>query len=177
MIRGFNDISDDNLKSLVNIKPSERHIIPAGVSPRFAEIHGMLDNHSGLQKEAYEILISKQGSIYDEREGVEIITRNENGKELVFPVHNTPLVKINYLPDPYCKGVVFAELPGAELGKEVIFSNDETKMNEYPIDHPNHSGISFDSVWQYKQDETVTPSGLNLKVDLTTASSPDPSQF
>ena len=129
VIRGSNAKSDDNIGSLESIEPSERHIAPPSITTRFAELCGSLDHEQGLKENAYDILLSHQGSIYDKREGVEIITKLEDGKKITFPVHNTPFVNINYLPDQYCKGVVFIQLPGSEQGKETILSSAGAELN------------------------------------------------
>lgn len=80
---------------------NERHIAPPKVSQVMAEQHGCFDISSGLDPDAYQLMISKDGSFSKEP-------------------HNESQLRLPYLPDPISRGAAFLGLPGAGI--------DETMM-------------------------------------------------
>jgi len=84
--------------------PSERHLAPPKVSEEMAEVHGMFDTPTGLDKAVYPTLVAKDGDF-----GVD-----PAHPEQPLPHPEAQLV-LPYLPDPLATGAAFMNLPQAPL--------------------------------------------------------------
>jgi hypothetical protein len=82
--------------------PSERHLAPAKVSEETAEVHGMFDTPTGLDKTVYPTLVALDGDL-----GVDPAHPDQ-------PVpHPEAQLVLPYLPDPLAAGAAFLNLPQA----------------------------------------------------------------
>jgi hypothetical protein len=91
--------------------PSERHLAPAKVSQETAEVHGMFDTATGLDKTVYTLLTQKDGDF-----GVDPAHPDQ-------PVpHPEAQLELPYLPDPLAAGAAFFGLPGVQLLFSVPFT-------------------------------------------------------
>ncbi|AIQ58818.1 hypothetical protein [Paenibacillus borealis] len=77
---------------------NERHIAPPKVSQVMAEQHGCFDISSGLDPNAYQLMINKDGSFSDKP-------------------HEESQLRLPYLPDPISRGAAFLGLPGSGMDK------------------------------------------------------------
>ncbi|MFB9275559.1 hypothetical protein [Cohnella cellulosilytica] len=80
---------------------NERHIAPPKVSQVMAEQHGCFDISSGLDPNAYQLMINKDGSFSEEP-------------------HEDPQLRLPYLPDPVSRGAAFLGLPGAGIDQTIM---------------------------------------------------------
>ncbi|PGV73200.1 hypothetical protein [Bacillus thuringiensis] len=88
-------------------EPNERHIAPPRTSQLMAELHGCFDTLSGLDRDAYGLMVKRDGTF--EAEGI------HSEAQLVLP----------YLPDPIARGAALFGLPGMGNGetKQVPFNS------------------------------------------------------
>ncbi|MEE6185156.1 hypothetical protein [Bacillus pretiosus] len=80
---------------------NERHIAPPKVSQLLAEQHGCFDTLSGLDPDAYNLMISKDGSFSKKP-------------------HKESQLYLPYLPDPISRGAAFLGLPGTKTEETTI---------------------------------------------------------
>ncbi|KAA8786728.1 hypothetical protein EC604_23145 [Paenibacillus amylolyticus] len=80
---------------------NERHIAPPKVSQMMAEQHGCFDISSGLDPNAYQIMINKDGNFSTEP-------------------HEESQLRLPYLPDPISRGAAFLGLPGSRVDKTMM---------------------------------------------------------
>ncbi|MGV7229656.1 MAG: hypothetical protein ACQ9IQ_13460, partial [Nitrospirales bacterium] len=96
-------------------RPSSRHLVPPKISVEIAEQHGMFDDSGNGQmrgKDAYQVMISKDGSLSDLVPKERRATNGKAGGEY-FP---EPSVVVPYLPDPMAEGVsITLRPPGADV--------------------------------------------------------------
>ncbi|MBV9266764.1 MAG: hypothetical protein JO061_11400 [Acidobacteriaceae bacterium] len=84
---------------------SERHLAPPKVSEEFAEVHGMFDTPTGLDKAIYPTLVAKDGDF-----GMDPAHPDQ-------PVpHPEAQLELPYLPDPLAVGAAFLNLPQTVAG-------------------------------------------------------------
>jgi hypothetical protein len=102
--------------------PSERHLAPAKVSQEMAEVHGMFDTATGLDKTVYTTLTQKDGDL-----GVDPAHPDQ-------PVpHPEAQLVLPYLPDPLAAGAAFVNLPGVAPGAVFTVPFTVTWPNERPF--------------------------------------------
>ncbi|WMT73650.1 hypothetical protein [Bradyrhizobium sp. Ash2021] len=102
--------------------PSERHLAPAKVSQETAEVHGMFDTPTGLDKTVYTMLTQKDGDL-----GVDPAHPDQ-------PVpHPEAQLVLPYLPDPLAAGAAFVNLPGVAAGTVFTVPFTGTWPNERPF--------------------------------------------
>lgn len=77
----------------------QRHVVPPGVAELLAETHGRFDGSSGLQKSAYSVITTKEGSF----------EAGADGKQAPHPVDQ---LTMPYLADPIARGASLRNLPG-----------------------------------------------------------------
>jgi hypothetical protein len=85
---------------------SERHIAPPKTAQLMAEVHGMFDSGSQLDKAAYDLIVAREGAF------------NADG------IHSEDQLALPYLPDPAGRGAALQNLPGMAPGavKQVLFA-------------------------------------------------------
>ena len=110
VIRSYNDTPQKD--KVATKETSERHISPPLGPQMLAETHGMFDTPGGIDKAAYNLIISHEGTY----------TVGDGKQEQVHPEKQ---LKVPYLPDPAAIGVWFHNLPGmnADEPKKVDFSS------------------------------------------------------
>lgn len=89
---------------------NERHIAPSRGNQLLAEIHGQFDTAAGLDKNAYNLMVSKDKPF--KKDGIYL------ERQLALP----------YLPDPICRGAALLGLPGT-------YPWETTKI---PFSHTEH---------------------------------------
>ena len=96
VIRTRNDLPEKDLVDPPTSEISERHISPPLCAPSLAETHGKFDDGVGLRKDAYGLIVSKEGTFQK--------------------VHTESKLILPYLPDPLSRGASFLGLPGQVKG-------------------------------------------------------------
>ena len=96
-------------------RPSSRHLVPPKISVELAEQHGMFDNSGNGHmrgKDAYQVMVSKDGSLEDLIPKERRAANGKPGGEY-FP---EPSVVVPYLPDPMAEGVsITLRPPGTDV--------------------------------------------------------------
>ena len=111
VVRTRNDIPEKDLIDPPTLETTERYIASPLCAPSMAETHGKFDDEGGLMKEAYRIIVSKEGTFKN--------------------VHPESKLVLPYLPDPLCHGASFLGLPGKIRGLIGISGIPSNKEIEY----------------------------------------------
>jgi hypothetical protein len=139
---------------------SERHIVPPKSSQLMAEQHGLFDGAQQMLSDqaAYELASREAGSLMERLNlgtgelepapGAEEVVQHQLDPDTNQPVlddNGEPIVlgkvwlqtneqfELNYLPDPFARGVLLLGLPGMTSFDEVI-EPDGTIVNKIPFD-------------------------------------------
>ena len=97
VIRSYN--AGPDLDKVASTQTSDRHMAPPKTAQLPAELAGMFDEASGVNKAAYSIITARDGSLKEV----------EPAETLALP----------YLPDPLALGITFAGLPGTTAAKVI----------------------------------------------------------
>jgi hypothetical protein len=125
--------------------PSERHLAPAKVSQETAEVHGMFDTPTGLDKTVYTMLTQKDGDL-----GVDPAHPDQ-------PVpHPEAQLVLPYLPDPLAAGAAFINLPGVAAGTVFTVPFTGTWPNERPFRIVLAEGAGAPVLTETAQDRFLT---------------------
>jgi len=99
VIHSYNDAPPKD--SVPTEEDSQRHIAPPLGSQLMAETHKMFDTATGMDKNAYSMIIEKEGTL------------SAGEDPLEEQVHNEAQLQLPYLPDPVARGTALFGLPGA----------------------------------------------------------------
>lgn len=119
VIRTRNDLPERDILDPPTSEISERYIASPICAPSLAETHGKFDYEGGLSKDAYGIIVSKEGTFQK--------------------VHLESKLILPYLPDPLCSGASFLGLPGQVRGLLGI----PGAPNNKEIEHHSDGSVSI----------------------------------
>ncbi|MBI3979029.1 MAG: hypothetical protein HY331_12670 [Chloroflexi bacterium] len=107
--------------------------MPPKVSELLAEEHGMFDTPTGLDKAAYQTIISRESGTFKAIDGTLPPDGAADPENYSLPFFDVDHLAVPYLPDPIAAGAAFAGLPGLLAGTAQTFSFATASQSVSPL--------------------------------------------